>query len=415
MTKVISISTDRNIFKENSAVQARQIEYGALFDELHIVVFTKLTSFLPSKIQIAPNVWAYGTHSLSKLLHISQAVKIAERIIAENKKSGEFTPESSVITVQDPFETGLVGSKLKKKFGLPLHIQIHTDFLNPYFAKQSLLNKFRVKMAKKLLPQADAIRVVSRRIADNLSELSGISLNPGAATETLKPKAVPESQTSRIVSPTILPIFVDIKKIKDAPVTVDLKNKYPQFNFIILMASRLTNEKNISFAIKVFEKLVSVYPKIGLVVAGSGPEGKKLVSLAKRLKIAKNVIFEPWQDNLSSYYKTANLFLLTSNYEGYGLTLVEAVASRCPVVSTDVGAASELLRDEKNREVSGVPSVSSISSVCPVGDTACFFNKISAFIENPGIREHSIHEAYARLGKVVIFDKSEYLKKYQKS
>lgn len=380
MIKVISVSTDRNIFKENSAVQARQIEYGALFDELHIVVFTKLTSFLPSKIQIAPNVWAYGTHSLSKLLHISQAVKIAERIIADRK----FTPENSVITVQDPFETGLVGAKLKKKFALPLHVQIHTDFLNPYFAKESLLNGFRVKMAKKLLPQAGAIRAVSRRIVDGLSGLSEIFL---------KPK----------VTPTILPIFVDIKKIENAPVTVDLKKKYPQFNFIILMASRLTKEKNISFAIKVFEKLVSVYPKIGLVIVGSGPEEKKLASLAKRLKITKNVIFEPWKDNLASYYKTANLFLLTSNYEGYGLTLVEAATALCPVVSSDVGIAPELLKD------------GAISPICPVGDIACFFNHISNLIENPGIREHLIHESHDRLGKVAIFDKSEYLKKYRES
>ena len=135
MTKVISIGTDRNIFKENSAVRARQIEYGALFDELHVVIFTRLLSFLPTKAQIAPNIWVYGTHSLSKLLYISQATKIAGRIIADRK----LTPENSVITVQDPFETGLVGAKLKKKFGLPLHVQIHTDFLSRHFETKGYL------------------------------------------------------------------------------------------------------------------------------------------------------------------------------------------------------------------------------------------------------------------------------------
>lgn len=53
---VISIGSDRNLFKEGSAVRARQVEYGKLFTELHVVVFTTGKSF-PAKVQIAPNVW----------------------------------------------------------------------------------------------------------------------------------------------------------------------------------------------------------------------------------------------------------------------------------------------------------------------------------------------------------------------
>ena len=47
-----------------------------------------------------------------------------------------------------------------------------------------------------------------------------------------------------------------------------------------------------------------------------------------------------------SYYKTADLFLLTSDYEGYGLTLVEAVAAGVRVISSDVGIAAKLLPKE---------------------------------------------------------------------
>ena len=45
---------------------------------------------------------------------------------------------------------------------------------------------------------------------------------------------------------------------------------------------------------------------------------------------------------LISYYKTADLFLNTSLFEGYGMTLVEARAAGCKVVSTDVGVAREV-------------------------------------------------------------------------
>ena len=64
----------------------------------------------------------------------------------------------------------------------------------------------------------------------------------------------------------------------------------------------------------------------------SGPEQKMIKNLAQKLNVEKNVVFEDWQNDLSSYYKTAHLFLLTSNYEGYGMTLVEAIASHCPNV-----------------------------------------------------------------------------------
>lgn len=383
MKKVISISTDRNIFKEDSAVRVRQAEYGALFEELHIIVFTKTSAYLPKKVQIAPNTWVYGTHSVAKLFHISRAEKIAGSIIVDRKMSSG----NSVVTVQDPFETGLVGARLKKKFGLPLHVQIHTDFLSPHFSRQFFLNSFRVRMAKKLLPQADAVRVVSKKIADSLSVSAEVKLKPG-------------------IVPTVLPIFVDINKFENSPATLDLKKKYSQFNFIILTASRLTTEKNIPLALEVFTKLVAIYPQIGLVIVGSGPEEVNLKWAAKQLGVEKSVIFEAWQNDLFSYYKTADLFLLTSNYEGYGLTLVEAVASRCPVVSTDVGIASELF---------DIAESSKNGSVCPIGGSECLFKSISQFIQNPDIRDKSVNESLGRLDRVLISDKSTYLKRYRES
>jgi len=43
-------------------------------------------------------------------------------------------------------------------------LQIHTDIMSPYFARESVLNRARVQIAKFLIPRADAIRVVSPRI-----------------------------------------------------------------------------------------------------------------------------------------------------------------------------------------------------------------------------------------------------------
>jgi glycosyltransferase involved in cell wall biosynthesis len=84
-------------------------------------------------------------------------------------------------------------------------------------------------------------------------------------------------------------------------------------------------------------------PQAGLIIVGSGSEADRLTSLVKKHGLEKSVMFEPWADQgtLYSYYKTADLFLVTSLFEGYGMTLVEAHAAGCKIVSTDVGVAGE--------------------------------------------------------------------------
>ena len=180
-------------------------------------------------------------------------------------------------------------------------------------------NRVRVVIAKFLLPKADCVRVVSKRIADSLKTI------------------VSDSKIH------ILPIFVDIEKIKNTVISVDLHKKYPQFESIVLMVSRLEREKNIPLAIFAMKDVVKKYPKTGLVIVGDGSERKALESKVKSLKLKDIVIFDGWKskETIYSYYKTADLFLITSDYEGYGMTIIEALTSGLSVLSTDVGVARE--------------------------------------------------------------------------
>jgi len=183
------------------------------------------------------------------------------------------------------------------------------------------MNKVRKGLALSHVKQADSIRVVSNRIK---TYLESIGIDPHKIT--------------------VRPIVVDTEWIKNAPITVDLRQKYPQFEKIVLMASRLEAEKNIDLAIKAFKEMVNKIPKAGLIIVGRGSQVSILKSQVSNLKLDSHVIFEDWADKqtLASYYKTADLFLNTSLFEGYGMTLVEAKAAGCKVVSTDVGVAREV-------------------------------------------------------------------------
>lgn len=366
---VLMISSDRKVFKSGSAVRLRVIEYGSCIDELHVVVFAK-KSLGFNEQKISDNVWLYSTNSSARFRYSTDAIKIGNKI-----------NDIDLITTQDPFETGWAGLRIARKKEAKLQMQIHTDFLNSYFYKESLLNFIRVQLAKYLLPQADCVRVVSRRIADSLKS-SKISL-----------KSEPE----------ILPIFVDVKGIKEYVSRVDLHQKYPQFEKIILMASRLSKEKNISLAINVMKEVLLKYPKTGLVIIGEGPESAMLKLRVKKELLSNNIIFEPWSDDLISYYKSAEVFLVTSNYEGYGMTLIEAAASGCPIVTTDVGVVDEFFGGSNG------------ALICGVGDKDCIEEGLIKMMEDELFIDRIKIRAYKSLELFDIFDKSHYLKKYAES
>ena len=306
--KILTIGSDRQLFTNGSKVRQRIIDLASVLIELHIIVFNKRSLGLKEE-QIAPNVWIYPTNSVHRWSYVFDAVKLGHRF-----------RNIQVVSAQDPFESGLAAWFISRRLDTKLQLQIHTDFLSPYFRQESFLNKIRVRLARFLLSKADGIRVVNQRIKDSL----------------IAKFKIPDAKI------IVLPVFVDIEKIRQAPIKTDLHKKYSQFDQIVLMASRLTREKNIGLAIEAMNKIIIRQQKTGLIIVGSGPEEKNLKLKAKSHKLEANVLFEPWTDNLPSYYKTVDLFLVTSLYEGYGRTIVEALACGLPVVSTDVGVAREV-------------------------------------------------------------------------
>ncbi|MEK7463433.1 MAG: glycosyltransferase family 4 protein [Patescibacteria group bacterium] len=436
--KLLVIGSDRNLFKKNSDTWNRYLDYGKLFEEIHVIVFNKrdtnirmhvhpvkccFTTILSktklfnragdtnntNETQIGSNVFVYPTNHIFKIFYLWNVYRIAKRIIKINCHCEESATRQSqnsnrllhfvrndrkrklkiknyrdelVVSSQDPFESGLAGWMLKKIYKIPLQIQIHTDFLSPYFWKESFINKLRVILAKFLIFHADGIRVVSERIKK--------SLVVGCRSLVV----------DRIV---VLPIFVDTQSIKNTPINVNLHSKYPQYDSIILMASRLTKEKNIGLAIEAMAELAKKYPKLGLVIVGSGSELESCKLSVVGYGLENNVKFEPAvdHDTLFSYYKTADLFLLTSNYEGYGRSVIEAMTAGLPVVMTDVGLAREIVINGEN----GV--------VVPVGDTKAIVDSIGSLIDDRGKRDRFSNNARKTIES--LSNRSDYLESYKKS
>lgn len=349
------------MFEKGSAVRTRLLEYGRLADELHVIVFAKRSLQLREE-QVEPNIFLYPTNARTRWGHLCAARKRARSL----KKNGIGI---DVVTTQDPFEAGLVGYFIARMFRARLHLQVHTDLMSPYFLQESALNRVRVGIAKFLIPRANAIRVVSERIKTSLV-----------------------ARAKKEIS--VIPIFVDAEKIVHAQVSQDLKKKYPQFNKTLLVASRLSPEKNVSMAIDMMREVVKKHPATGLVIVGDGAEKGNLQKMVKDFGLANNVIFEEWCDDVTSYYKTADLFLLPSNYEGYGMTIVEALCAGCPVVMTDVGCAGSVVRDREN------------GLIVPVGNQTLFTRAAMSILSD---------EVKLRVATPTLPTKDEYLTSYKKS
>lgn len=372
--KILSIGTDRKIFEKDSPARARMLEYGTLFDELHIIVFAKKALALKPE-QLSSSVWVYPTNSFSKINYIRDAVIIGEKIGQER----QFKKGEAIVTCQDPFETGLVGWLLKKSLKLPLQVQVHVDFFSPYFKSESWHQRIQALIGPFFLRRADVIRVVSHRIKDYL--IKNLSIDDKKIT--------------------VLPIQTSVERFRNAPVSINLRTKYPRFSDILLIASRLVKVKNITLAICALSILKKKYPNIGLVVVGSGSEERSLKADAKFFGVEDSVVFESWADDLASYYKTADIFLLPSNYEGWGLTVVEACACGLPVVMTDVGCAGEFIKNGEN------------GLVVPAANSKAFVLAINSLLQNQELRNQISKNGIKSVESIM--DRKTYLDLYRKS
>ncbi len=339
-------SGDRSIFDHDSSVRARLLEQAKLVGVLHVIVFTPRGEKWKT-LPLGSHLMVHPTSSSGKWSYLSDAYFLARDII----KKGEYA-NKWLITTQDPFEIGALGYLVARTHGIPLHLQIHTDPWSPAWRGEHALNRLRFAVMQFLLHRASGIRVVSQRVFDRVIG-----------------EGVLEDRVTR------MPIFTDVAYWNDTAPTFDLHASYKMFKKIILTIGRLQPEKNFHGLVRAFHRIHKAHDDTMLLIVGSGPERERLVLLAHSLGLSESVVVLPWARNVVSYYKTSDVYVQPSRYEGWGLAVVEAMASGLPVVMTDVGVAGELV---KNGET---------GLVVPVGDESALVSALSEALTNDILRK----------------------------
>ena len=83
----------------------------------------------------------------------------------------------------------------------------------------------------------------------------------------------------------------------------------------------------------------------GLDIVGEGPEEKLYRELIKEHKLEDRITIHPFTNHIQDFYSKAQVYVLSSRWEGFGLVLVEAMAHGLPVVSSDLPTSKEILGD----------------------------------------------------------------------
>jgi len=156
----------------------------------------------------------------------------------------------------------------------------------------------------------------------------------------------------------------------------------------ILYAGRLAQVKRVDILLKAFSTIMSQYPSARLYVAGSGPLESSLKKLCTKLRISEKVVFlgHVQHNKLRSVYRSSDIFVLPSDAEFMSISLLEAMASKCAVVASDI-AATEVVENGQN------------GLVFPRGDFNMLANNISILADDEAFRKKLSDKAYLTIKK----------------
>ena len=115
--------------------------------------------------------------------------------------------------------------------------------------------------------------------------------------------------------------------------------------FVVGAVGRLDPVKNYPGLIRSFAALAREFPECRLLIVGDGPERQTLETLARDHGMNPLSIFKGYRSDVDRFYGVFDVFVLNSFAEGMSNTLLEAMASGLPIISTSVGASADLLSD----------------------------------------------------------------------
>lgn len=229
------------------------------------------------------------------------------------------------------FPSGLLGYYFKKWFGTRLIVTAHGGDIDKMARKSAKI----FNLTKKILHEADHVIAVGQELYDTI----------------LKEFEVPEEKLSIINMGVNRKVFKQISKEEARKACRLEQNTKP-----ILFVGNLIKQKGLLELVEAVSGVVSEEPNVHLYLIGPSNDGsfkQQLENKIHSLNIESHVTFLGVKDQreIANWMAAAEVFVLPSHIEGFGLVALEAMSTGTPVVGSDVGGLKYLLADGTGRLV----------------------------------------------------------------
>jgi glycosyltransferase involved in cell wall biosynthesis len=286
--------------------------------------------------------------------YVRSAIKFAEKI-----KKIAMKMKADVIHAHDwmTYDAGIAASEV---LGKPLVVHIHNTVFDRGVGNY---NSYEYEIEKRGFEKADEIIAVSNFTKNIVAEKYGID---------------------RKKITTVHNGVENLKRKKLAPALMPLKELGYK---IVLFLGRITIQKGPDYFIRAAKKVLEFNPKVAFVIVGDGDMQGQIMSLAASLGIADKIIFTGFLrgDEKHSIFQAADLFVMPSVSEPFGIVPLEAIANGTPALVSKQSGVSETLSHALKTDFWDIDEMA---------------NKILAVLEHDGLSHDLINESSKELPNI---------------
>jgi len=243
-----------------------------------------------------------------------------------------------------PYETALASAMVDVANNHDIDI-LHVHYAIPHASAAYMAKQILMKQGKRLpvittlhgtdITLVGRDKTYSPVVTFSMEESDALT----AVSENLKEETYRNFSIQKPID--VIYNFIDIKRFNRKPVDAFKKLIAPNGEKIIVHASNFRKLKRIQDVVKIFLEIDKKIPS-KLLLIGDGPERPEIEAFTRTCNQSGEIKFLGKQEQIEDILPIADLFLLPSEYESFGLAALEAMAAEVPVISTNAGGLPEI-------------------------------------------------------------------------
>lgn len=166
-----------------------------------------------------------------------------------------------------------------------------------------------------------------------------ISNSFAAKKRLIEIEKIPEDKIKVIYNGVEIPKPINNDQINQ----IRLNYGFKENDIIFLCPASLTIKKGHANLIHAFEKIIKSYQNVYLILAGEGSEKKNIIQLINNLNLNKNIILTGLVHPIYPIMQISDVIILTSQYEGFPNVILEALACKKTIITTNTGGINEII------------------------------------------------------------------------